>query len=68
MKVQCILCERIDELDDRTFLAKKLRNRPYHTYLCEECHERITRRTLERHATGKFRLYRSRDKDDDWYL
>lgn len=67
MKVQCILCERIDELDNQSFLAKKLRNRPFHTYLCDECNERITRKTLERHATGKFKLYRSCEEDDQWY-
>ena len=55
MKVQCVLCERIDELDPDTPLAKKLRN-----------HERIKKRTEKRIATGKFRFYRSWEREDDW--
>ncbi len=66
MKVQCVLCERIDELDPDTPLAKKLRNRPIHTYMCSECHERIKKRTEKRIATGKFRFYRSWEREDDW--
>lgn len=67
MKVQCILCDVIEELEDDSPLAKKLRNRPIHTYLCAECHERIKQKTLARHRTGKFRLFRSRKDEDDWY-
>ncbi|MEJ9211852.1 YlaI family protein [Bacillus smithii] len=59
MRVKCILCDRVDHLDDDSVLAKRLRNRPIHTYMCQECHDRITERTKARIATGKFRLYRS---------
>lgn len=48
MRVKCELCDRIDELDDDSPFAKKLRNRPIHTYLCPECNERIARKTKER--------------------
>ncbi|MGQ0440713.1 YlaI family protein [Bacillus sp. B-TM1] len=46
--------------------AKKLRNRPIHTYMCMECSERIAERTMERHASGNFRLYRDKKVEDDW--
>lgn len=48
MRVKCVLCDKIDTIDDHLPLAKRLRNRPIHTYMCKECHERITRRTEEK--------------------
>ena len=59
MKVQCAICDRIDELPDELPLAKKLRNRPIHTYMCPVCHDRIEERTNRRLATGKFIFYKS---------
>lgn len=66
MKVKCVLCDKIETIEDESPLAKKLRNRPIHTYMCQECHDRITRRTLERLATGKFKLYRAKTNENDW--
>ncbi|RAK23217.1 uncharacterized protein YlaI [Anoxybacillus vitaminiphilus] len=66
MKVKCVLCDKIDVIDDESLLAKRLRNRPIHTYMCPECHERITEKTKARLATGKFRFYRSTTSEDDW--
>jgi uncharacterized protein YlaI len=66
MRVKCILCERIDELSDESLLAKRLRNRPIHTYMCKQCDERIAEKTKARLATGKFKLYRSRMNEDEW--
>lgn len=66
MKVQCVLCDTINELDDYDVLAKRLRNRPIHTYMCPECHERIKTKTLARLATGKFKLYRSKKTEEGW--
>lgn len=43
-------------------LWQKLRNRPIHTYMCMECSERIAERTMERHASGNFRLYRDKSR------
>jgi len=59
MKVQCVICDKIDELPHDLPLAKKLRNRPIHTYMCTICHHRIEERTKERLATGNFTFYRS---------
>lgn len=66
MRVKCMLCEKIEMLNDENPIAKRLRNRPIHTYMCAECTERIKERTLERHATGKFRLYRDKTVEDEW--
>lgn len=66
MRVKCMLCDKREMLDDENPVAKRLRNRPIHTYMCDECNERIKGRTLERHATGKFRLYRDKAVDDEW--
>ncbi|GMB08601.1 uncharacterized protein YlaI [Thermolongibacillus altinsuensis] len=66
MRVKCILCDQIDELPDESLLAKRLRNRPIHTYMCKQCNERITEKTKARLATGKFKLYRSRTNEDHW--
>ncbi|GLC87593.1 YlaI family protein [Lysinibacillus piscis] len=66
MRVKCVICDRIDHLEDNLPLAKKLRNRPIHTYMCESCHERIAQNTAARIETGNFRFYRTTlemDKD-----
>lgn len=57
MKVQCVICDEQNELEDDTPLAKKLRNRPIHTYMCEQCHNRIEEKTRARFASGQFHLY-----------
>jgi uncharacterized protein YlaI len=66
LRVKCVLCEKIESLSDDKPLAKKLRNRPIHTYMCDSCYERIEARTNERVATGKFQLFREKKQDDDW--
>ncbi|WP_459499729.1 YlaI family protein [Bacillus sp. C1] len=66
MRVKCMLCDKKEELDDENPMAKRLRNRPIHTYMCMECTERIAERTTERHATGKFHLYRDKTVEDEW--
>ncbi|WP_252315650.1 YlaI family protein [Sinobaca sp. H24] len=66
MKVKCVLCDDIHDLDDGNPLAKKLRNRPIHTYMCETCQARIAKRTEERAQTGNFHLYRDPTQDDGW--
>jgi uncharacterized protein YlaI len=66
MRVKCVLCDKIESIEDETLLAKRLRNRPIHTYMCAECHDRIETRTKERMATGKFRLYKPRKVEEDW--
>lgn len=45
MRVKCILCDTVNEIDDDCPEAKKIRNKPLHTYMCETCHERITEKT-----------------------
>ncbi|MDA3131053.1 YlaI family protein [Aliibacillus thermotolerans] len=62
MKVKCMICDTIQTLDDKDPLAKKLRNRPIHTYLCSTCKERITKKTMARHKTGRFQLYHTKKK------
>jgi uncharacterized protein YlaI len=66
MRVKCVLCDKIEAIEDETLLAKRLRNRPIHTYLCNECYKRITDKTQARIDTGNFRLYRTRSKEEDW--
>ncbi|MCO7126269.1 YlaI family protein [Sporolactobacillus shoreicorticis] len=57
MQVKCALCDKICRLDDQSMIAKRLRNRPIHTYLCDTCNKRISERTRARWATGKFTLH-----------
>lgn len=59
MRVKCVICEKVEQLPDHAPLAKKLRNRPIHTYMCEQCHDRITEKTIARIATGNFIFRRS---------
>lgn len=57
MQVKCALCEKICQLDDQSVIAKRLKNRPIHTYLCDSCNKRISERTRARWATGNFTLH-----------
>ena len=51
MRVQCALCDKIDNIPDFSTTAKKLRNKPIRTYLCDECNTRITENTEARITT-----------------
>ena len=65
MRVKCVICDSIQQLPDDLPLAKKLRNRPIHTYMCDPCNERIAENTAKRLATGKFKFYRTSSKLDE---
>ena len=65
MRVKCVICDSINQLDDDLPLAKKLRNRPIHTYMCDTCNTRIAANTERRLATGKFRFFRTSSKIDE---
>lgn len=66
MKVKCVLCDTIEHIDQYSLQAKQLRNRSNKMYLCKACYTRIDEKTKQRHATGKFRLYK--EKKDDQYM
>lgn len=66
MNVKCVICDKIETLKDDSFQAKRLRNRPIYTYMCEACSSRITAKTEQRIATGNFHLYRSKKQQNDW--
>lgn len=66
MKVKCVLCDKIETIENESLQAKKLRNRPIHTYMCMECNERIAYKTQKRFETGNFKLYQSKTTDDEW--
>lgn len=66
MRVKCVICDKIEPIEDESLIAKRLRNRPIHTYMCESCHDRITEKTQARIDSGNFRLYRSKSEDDEW--
>ena len=65
MRVKCVMCDEIGILSDEDPLAKKLRNRPIHTYMCEACRERIGELTQLRIATGNFNFRRSSHPAED---
>jgi uncharacterized protein YlaI len=66
MRVKCVICDKIESIEDESPVAKRLRNRPIHTYMCNSCSERITEKTNARIDTGNFHLYRARDEKDEW--
>lgn len=66
MQVKCALCDQEDELDDSSYQAKRLRNRRIGIYICDECYERISNKTKQRHLTGEFHLYKSSSQDDEY--
>ena len=66
LRVKCVICDKIEVIESDAFLAKRLRNRPIHTYTCQICYDRITERTKARLATGKFRINKPVQNEDDW--
>lgn len=66
MKVQCVICDQQSFLEDEDPLAKKLRNRPIHTFMCDECSKRIRKNTEARFNSNHFKLYEYKQKDDDF--
>ncbi|PYZ93284.1 hypothetical protein CR194_08810 [Salipaludibacillus keqinensis] len=66
MRVKCVICDVVESIDNDLPLAKKLRNRPIHTYMCETCHSRIEDRTMERKDTGKFKENKPQEETDDY--
>ncbi len=59
MRVKCVICDGIEQIADGEPLAKKLRNRPIHTFMCQACRSRIEEKTIARVATGNFVFHRS---------
>ncbi|AOT01193.1 hypothetical protein ASF99_06150 [Exiguobacterium sp. Leaf187] len=57
MRVKCTICDKRETIDDWSFTAKRLRNKPVRVHICDECRSRVEERTLERHASGQFHLY-----------
>ena len=68
MRAKCMLCDRIDTLNDESPIAKRLKNRPIHTYLCDTCYDRITVRTIERWETGKFRIHHKKQVKNESFI
>ncbi|WML38955.1 YlaI family protein [Neobacillus sp. OS1-2] len=66
MRVKCVICDKIEAIEDESLIAKRLRNRPIHTYMCDNCSTRITEKTNARIDTGNFRLYRTKLEKDEW--
>lgn len=66
MKVQCVLCDKIEEIDPDSLLGKKLRNHPNRTYMCQACADRITVNTEKRRLAGKLKQPTFHKVEDDW--
>ncbi|SDQ64067.1 Uncharacterized protein YlaI [Virgibacillus subterraneus] len=65
MQVQCVLCDTIEDIQDSSLQAKRLRNRRIHMYLCQQCDQRIYSNTKKRHETGNFHLYEGKKQKKD---
>jgi uncharacterized protein YlaI len=66
MRVKCVICDKIETINTDSPVAKRLRNRPIHTYMCDSCEVRITEKTNLRQATGKFQLYKPTTDEENW--
>lgn len=66
MQVKCSICDKVEDIEEYSLQAKKLRNRRIYMYLCDSCYDRIEQKTNKRLATGKFRLYREEIKVDQY--
>jgi len=59
VQVQCVICDKVERIEDGSLQAKQLYNRKLQSYLCKTCDNRIAENTRKRHETGKFNLYSS---------
>ena len=59
VQVQCVICDKVERIEENSLEAKRLYNRKVQSYLCQTCNNRIAKNTKKRHATGKFNLYNS---------
>ncbi|AUJ26813.1 MULTISPECIES: YlaI family protein [Virgibacillus] len=66
MQVKCTICDSVESIDDHCFEAKRLRNKRILMHLCQTCYDRVEKKTLARHATGKFRLYSEKKPVDEF--
>ncbi|HCG76171.1 YlaI family protein [Staphylococcus caprae] len=41
LEVQCIICETKVFIDENTLEAKRLRNNPIRTFMCDDCKSRL---------------------------
>lgn len=65
MQVKCTICDIIEDINDDSLQAKRLKNRRITLHLCNTCYERITENTINRLNTGKFRLYEEKKQEND---
>lgn len=63
MDVECILCEKVDQIDESSLYAKQLKNNYLKLHLCQRCSERIKQKTEARIKTGKFRLFKQEKEE-----
>lgn len=66
MKVQCVLCDVIEEIEQDSPLAKKLRNHPTTTYMCRPCSHRIRINTEQRKLEGRLKKPTFHKENDGW--
>ncbi|MUV36260.1 uncharacterized protein JNUCC1_00061 [Lentibacillus sp. JNUCC-1] len=66
MQVKCVICDKVESLQDDCLKAKRLRNRRINMYMCQTCHDRIEENTKKRHNTGNFHLYDPKKKQDNY--
>lgn len=63
MRVKCILCDSVENINSDSLIARRLRKGRTPAYTCEECNTRIEKKTKARIATGNFKLYREEPKE-----
>jgi uncharacterized protein YlaI len=66
MRVKCVICDKVESIENESLQAKRLRNRPIHTFMCKECDERIAEKTKVRVDSGKFQFNRPKTNEDEW--
>ena len=62
MRVKCVICDKIESIDDDSFQAKRLRNRPINTYMCESCSRSNYRKNRTENCLRKFPSIRKSKK------
>ena len=57
-EVQCIICDTKVLIDENTVEAKRLRNNPIRTFMCDDCKSRLDRPKQRLNKTNRLTLLR----------
>lgn len=63
MQAKCTICDSIEQLEDHSYEAKRLRNQLSRMYMCPSCTKRISEKTNAHEKAYKPLFYKKKKKE-----